>query len=98
MVERYGTMSDPVIFDLYDFFVNSLVGDLTIAIALATILIWVVGIKTKMPMMAITLLNIILVGGLYGLAYAEPITLTIWAFTILGIGALFYYTLSKALR
>jgi hypothetical protein len=82
------------VFDFYDIFVNELVGDVVLTIILALIIIWVLSIKTKMP------LEISILFGMLALSifYAETQIIIIWVFVVLIIGLMFYYVIDKAFK
>lgn len=82
------------VFDLYDIFVNELVGDVVLTIIIALVLVWFLSIKARMPLEVSLLFGVLILV----IFFAETQLLIIWVFVVLIIGALFYYTLNKIMR
>ncbi len=80
--------------DLYDIWVNELVGDVWIFIFLGLIVIWYLAIKSKMPTEVSVLFAIIFLSAIF----AKTGLTILWVFTVLGVGLIFYYKLSKIIR
>lgn len=80
-------------FDLYDIFVNELIGDVWLAIILGLIVIWILTIKAKMPFELSLLFGVLFLA----IFFAETNFLIIWVFIVLLIGGLFYWMVSKAM-
>ena len=80
--------------DLYDVFVNELIGDVNLAIILGLIVIWFLTIKAKMPY------QLSILFGVFWLIimFAETNLIIIWVFVVLFVGTSFYYMLSKAFK
>ena len=81
-------------FDLYDIFVNELIGDVILAIIVSLIVIWFLTIKARMPFQLSILFGILLLA----IFFAETNILIIWVFIVLSVGTMFYYLMSKAFK
>ena len=81
-------------FDLYDVFVNELIGDVILTIIIALIIIWVISVKSKMPLEMAILFGMLLLA----VFFAETQILIIWVFIVLMVGLMFYYVINKAIR
>jgi hypothetical protein len=81
-------------FDLEQILVNELVGDLTLFIVLALIVIFLVCIANKIPLQGM----LILMGLFFGIMFATyfEAVLVFWVFTIIFIGLMLYYAIGKA--
>lgn len=81
-------------FDLYDVFVNELIGDVLLTIIIFLILIWVLSVKSKMPLELSILFGMLLLA----IFYAETNIIIIWVFIVLMVGLMFYYVIDKAFK
>ncbi len=80
--------------DLWDIWVNELVGDVWLFIFLGIILIWYLSIKSKMTTEVTIMFMILFLSAIFAHIYFE----IIWVFVVLGTGAFFYYKLQKLIR
>jgi len=87
-------INDSNFFDLYDIFVNELVGDVILFIIIALIVVWYLSIKAKMPFQLSILFGLLLLA----ILFAETIILVIWVFVVLVVGLMFYYMINKVMR
>lgn len=79
-------------FDLYQVFVNEVIGDYWLAIILGFIIITFYCIKSKMPFELATMLCL-----LFSIVMFEGTgQVIIWVYTVLAIGTIFYYNIAKA--
>lgn len=81
-------------FDVWDIFRNEIVGDTTLFIVLALILVIYYGLKYKMPYQVLLLLSLLLLS----IMFEETRNIGMWAFILLIVGGIFYYTLSKVMN
>ena len=81
-------------FDLYDVFVNELVGDVWLSIILGLIVIWYLTIRLRMPYQLTVLFGLLYLA----IFFAETKIILIWVFIVLFIGTMFYYGVSKTMR
>lgn len=81
-------------FDLYDIFVNELVGDVMLFVIVALIIIWYLSIKAKMPYQLAILFGLLLLT----ILFAKTNILIIWVFIVLIVGLMFYYMINKVMR
>ena len=77
--------------DLYDIWVNELVGDVWLFIFIGLIIMWYLAIKSKMSTEVSMLFAIIFLSAIF----AKTGLTILWVFTVLGVGILFYYKMSK---
>ena len=80
--------------DLYDIWVNELVGDVWLFIFLGLILIWFLAAKGKLTTEVSMLFAILFLAAIF----SKTGLTVLWAFTVLGVGLLFYYKMSKIIR
>jgi len=80
--------------DFYDIYVNELVGDLWLFIFLGLILIWFLAAKNKLTTEVSMLFVILFLAAIF----AKTGLTILWVFTVLGVGLIFYYKLSKIIR
>ena len=80
--------------DIWDILVNELVGDVWLFIFLGLIMIWFLAAKSKLTTEVSMLFVILFLSAIF----AKTGLTILWAFTILGVGALFYYKISKIIR
>ena len=79
-------------FDLYQVFVNEVIGDAWLAIIIGFILITFFCVKSKMAFELATMLCL-----LFSIIMFEGTGLMIiWVYTVLAIGTIFYYNIAKA--
>lgn len=81
-------------FDLWDVFVNELIGDVWLALFVGLIVILWISIKTKIPYQ-VSILYLVL---WFGIGYAATFISVIWALLIMFIGLLFYFRMSKIFK
>ncbi len=80
--------------DFYDIFVNELIGDIWLFIFLGLIMIWFLAAKNKLTTEVSMLFAILFLSAIF----AKTGLTILWVFTVLGVGSLFYYKLSKIIR
>ena len=80
--------------DLYDIWVNELVGDIWLFIFLGLVVLFFLAIRSKMPSEVSILFAILFLSAMF----AKTGMTILWVFTVLGVGLLFYYKLSKIIR
>ena len=80
--------------DLYDVWVNELVGSLWIFIFLGIVLIWYLSIKNKMTAEATIIFTLLFLSAIVMRTKSE----LIWVLIVLGVGAFFYFKLQKIIR
>ncbi len=80
--------------DLYDIWVNELVGDVWLFIFLGLIVIWYLAIKSKMSTEVSFLFAILFLSAMF----AKTGLTVLWVFIVLAVGMIFYYKLSKIVR
>ena len=80
--------------DFYDIWVNELVGDIWLFIFLGLILITFLAIKSKMPTEVSFMFSILFLAAIF----SKTGMTALWAFTVLAVGTIFYYKLSKIIR
>lgn len=81
-------------FDLWNIFVNELVGNIWLAIILGIILIVYLAAKSNIPYQ-VTVLFLFIWGGII---YSATLLNEIWAFMLLIAGLLFYFGISLRFR
>ena len=80
--------------DLHDIWINELGGDIWLFIFLGLIMIWFLAAKGKLTTEVSMLFAILFLSAIF-----SKTGLTIlWVFTVLGVGLIFYYKLSKIVR
>lgn len=82
-------------FDLWQVFVNEIVGDIWIFIIIGLILLVYFSIKANFPFEVTIMFSVLWLSLVFSKATS---LIVIWAFIVLFIGGLFYYTISKALK
>lgn len=80
--------------DLYDIWVNELVGNLWLFIFLGIILIWFLSIKSKMTAEATLIFTLLFLSAIVIKTKSE----LIWVLIVLGVGVFFYFKLQKIIR
>lgn len=80
--------------DLYDIVVNELVGDIWLFIFGGLIVISYLAIKSKMPTQVSLMFAVLFLSAIF----AKTGLTILWVFTVLGVGLVFYYRLSKVIR
>ena len=80
--------------DLWDIWVNELVGDVWLFIFLGIIVISYLSIKAKLSMEVTILLNILFLT----IIFARSNLVILWIFVLLGGGSMFYYFYQKTIR
>ena len=78
-------------FDLYQIFVNELIGSVFLAIIFFMIIIWFTAIKLKMPFQLSILFGLLFIL----IMFAETFIMILYVFVVLIVGGLFYYAVSK---
>jgi len=81
-------------FNIYDVFVNELIGDPWLAIIIGLILTVFITIKVKMPYQLTILFSFLYLA----IFFAETKILIIWVFLVLFVGTMFYYGISKTMK
>lgn len=82
-------------FDLYNIFVNQIVGDVWLTIILALLALFVIGIKKyKMPLEPLVLMAMLVLVAFF----SETFIIIIWAFVGLSVAAFFYWVISRVLE
>ena len=80
-------------FDVYNIFVNEIIGSVIIALFIVIIIINIAAIKAKTPFGLIGLFNILVLIFFFSVAFLQ----IIWVFVVLIAGMVFYYNMSKAI-
>ena len=80
--------------DLYDIWVNELVGDVWLFIFLGLILIWFLSARSKLTTEVSMLFAILFLAAIF----AKTGLTVLWVFTVLGVGLIFYYKMSRIIR
>ena len=80
--------------DLYDVFVNELIGDVMLSIIVFLVIMWFLSIKAKMPYQLSILFGLLLLT----IFFAETNILIIWVFVVLTVGLMFYYAINKVMN
>lgn len=82
------------IFDLYQVFVNEVIGDVWLAIIIFLLVILYLGIKAKMPFEVLSIFAMMVLAAMFSVNLGMTI---LWAFVVLYAAAIFYYNVSKAI-
>jgi len=83
------------IFDLQDVIFNELVGDVMLTVILGLIVVLLLSIKSKVPYQVSVLLGLLWLM----MVFAGNMSLMIiWVFTVLIVGAIAYWFISKAMQ
>lgn len=85
-------MNYELIFDLYEVFVNELIGDYWLALIIGMGAIALIGIRKHMPYQVISVFEVLFLMIMFAAAY----DVIIWVFVVLGIGAFFYFMYARA--
>lgn len=80
--------------DLYNILRNELIGDTLLFIVLGFFAIWVFGTRYNIPNSALIVITIAYIGILFD----QTRILTLWVFTLLFVGFLFYSAVGKLFR
>ncbi len=80
--------------DIWDIWVNELIGDVWIFVFLGIVVISYLSIKAKLSMEVTILLNLLFIT----IIFAKTNLIILWAFILLGGGLMFYYFYQKAIR
>lgn len=80
--------------DLYNFFVNEIVGSFPLFIILGVVFIVFLGARERLDFQSILLLCFVYIGGLVGVVYND----LAWTFIVLIVGLIFYVGLSNLFR
>ncbi len=80
--------------DIWDIWVNELVGDVWLFVFLGIVVISYLSIKAKLTMEVTILLNILFLT----IIFARSNLIILWAFILLGGGAFAYYIYQKTIR
>jgi len=89
-------MNQTAYLDLQDVFINELVGDIWLFVFVGLILIWIFGLKAKIPLQALLSLNVVWVGVCFSAAYGE--LLILWILLLLFVGFASYYMIMRVLE
>ncbi len=79
--------------DIWDIFVNELIGSVWLFIFLGIVVISYISVKAKLSMEITILLNILFLT----IIFARSNLIILWAFILLGGGFMFYYFYQKAI-
>ncbi len=80
--------------DLYDIWVNELVGSIWLFTFLGLVVLFFLAIRSKMPTEVSFMFAVIFLAAIF-----SKTGLTIlWVFNVLGVGLIFYYKISKIIR
>ncbi len=80
--------------DLWDIWVNELIGDVWIFVFLGIMVISFLSIRAKLPTELTILLNILFLI----IVFAKSSLVILWVFILLGVGVAFYYFYQKTIR
>lgn len=80
--------------NIWDIWVNELVGDIWLFIFLGIIMIWFLSVKQKMTTESTFILTLLFLSAIFARTYFE----IIWVLIVFGVGAFFYYKLQKIIR
>ncbi len=80
--------------DIWDIWVNELIGDPWLFIFLGLVVIFFLAIRSKIPTVVSMMFVILFLSAIF----AKTGLTVLWVFTVLGVGLLFYYKLSKIIR
>ncbi len=80
--------------DIWDIWVNELVGDVWLFIFLALIMIWYLAAKSKISTEVAVLFSILFLS----IIFAQTSLIILWVFIILGVAVFFYYKYQKIIR
>ena len=80
--------------DIWDIWVNELIGDVWLFIFLGIVLISYLSIKAKLSMEVTILLNILFLT----IIFARSNLIILWAFIVLGGGGMVYYIYQQTIR
>ncbi len=80
--------------DIYDIWVNELIGNIWLAIFLGLIVIFFMTIRSKLPVQVSAMFSVLFLAAIF----AKTGLTTLWVFTVLGVGLVFYYRISKIIR
>jgi len=78
-------------FNLYDIFVNELIGDIWIAILICLIIIYLVSAKYNFPFQLSVLIGLLFLSIMYAITYLQ----IIWVVVLLIAGGFFYWQLAQ---
>ncbi len=80
--------------DIWDIWVNELIGDVWLFVFLGIIVVSYLSIKAKLSMPVTILLNILFLT----IIFAKSNLVILWTFILLGGGLMFYYQYQKTIR
>ena len=89
-------MNQTAYFDLEDIWIYELIGDTWLFLFVGLIIIWFVSIKAKIPYQISIMLSVFWIGVVF--TSALDAVIIAWILTVAGVGFLFYYNLTKALK
>jgi len=89
-------MNQTAYLDLKDIFVFELVGDVWLFVMLGLVLIWIFGLKAKIPMQPLLLLTALWTGVCFSISYGE--LLILWILLLLFVAFTAYYMMMRALE
>ena len=81
-------------FDLYDVFVNELIGDLLLFLVVGLVIIWLVCIYYKIPFQGAMMLSVLFCSMVVGYTF----DVRIWIMVLLIVGVFFFYAVARAIR
>ena len=81
-------------FDLYQVFVNELIGDVNLAIIIGLIIIIYVCIRMRMPFQVPMVFAVLWAA----IMFAQTRIWGLWVFAVLFAGTIFYYYMNKVIR
>lgn len=80
--------------DLWDIWVNELVGDVWLFVFLGVVVIAYLSVKSKFPLEIALMLEMLFLA----IVFAKSNLIIIWVFVVLGAGTLFYFIYHKLIR
>ncbi len=80
--------------DIWDIWVNELIGDVWLFVFLGIVVISYLSIKAKLSIEVTILLNLLFIT----ILFAKTNLIILWAFILLGGGLMFYYMYQKTIR
>lgn len=80
-------------FDIYNIFVNEIIGSVIISLFITIIIINILAIRAKMPFGLVGIFNALVLIFFFSITFLPAI----WVFVVLFAGIVFYYNMSKAI-
>ncbi len=81
-------------FDLYNLFVNELIGDLWLAVIIGLIIIFVISLKSRVPHEVNVLFAVLWLSIIYATSFID----NIWVLLVMFVGLIFYYRMNKSFQ